>query len=102
MHSRQLQKDFGILCNTTVSSKVMEGTYVAPEGSSKSVVGMLQIIREVSIGVKDRMVVILSPSRTKFNTGKVVKIRRHPMYLVLILATGRPQYQTTRSRNITQ
>ena len=59
MHSRQLQKDFGILCNTTVSSKVMEGTYVAPEGSSESVCGMLQMIREVVFGVKDRMVDIL-------------------------------------------
>ena len=41
MRFRQLQQDFRILGNTAEASKVMEGTYVAPEGSSKSVVGML-------------------------------------------------------------
>ena len=51
MRSRQLQQDFGILGNTTAASKVMEGTYVSPEGLSESVVGMLQIIGEVAVGV---------------------------------------------------
>ena len=56
MRSRQLQQDFGILGNTTAASKVMEGTYVSPEGLSESVVGMLQMIGEVAVGVKDRIV----------------------------------------------
>ena len=59
MRSLQLQQYFGILGNTTAPSKVLKGTYVAPEGSSKSVVGILQMIWEVAAGVKDRMVDIL-------------------------------------------
>ena len=41
MRSVQLQQDFGILGNTTAASKVMEGTYVSPEGLGEIVVGML-------------------------------------------------------------
>ena len=42
-----------------MASKVLEGTYIAPEGSSEGMVGMLQMIRESDVGVKDRMVDIL-------------------------------------------
>ena len=38
---------------------MLEGTYVAPEGSSKSMFGMLQMIGGVAVGVKYRMVDIL-------------------------------------------
>ena len=56
MRSGELQQDLWLLGNTTAASKVLEGTYIAPEGSSESMVGMIQIIRELYVGVKDRMV----------------------------------------------
>ena len=59
MWSGQLQQDSCILGNTTAAPKVLEGTYVAPEGSSESVVRMLQMIREVNVGIMDRMVDIV-------------------------------------------
>ena len=59
MRYGKLQQDSGILSNTTVASKMMEGEYVATEGSSKSMVGMLQMIRGVAVGIKDRMVDIV-------------------------------------------
>ena len=59
MRSGQLNQDFGILGNTTSAYKVLKGTCVAPEGLSDSVVGMLQMIREVAVGVKGRIVDIL-------------------------------------------
>ena len=55
----QIQQDFGLLGNTTAASKVLEGTYIAPGVSSESVVTMLQMIGEVAVGVKDRMVDIV-------------------------------------------
>ena len=39
----QLHQYFGLLGNTAAASKVLEGTYIAPEVSSKIVVGMLQV-----------------------------------------------------------
>ena len=59
MRSGQLNQDFGVLGNTTAATKVLEVTYVAPEGSNESVVRMLKIIEEVAVGVKDRAVDIL-------------------------------------------
>ena len=59
MHSVELQQGIGILGNTTADSNVLKGKYVAFEGSSKIVVGMLQMIGEVAVGVKDRMVDIV-------------------------------------------
>ena len=59
MWSRKLQQDFGMLGNTTEAPKVLEGMYVSPEGSIESVVGMLQMIGEVAVGVKYRMVDIV-------------------------------------------
>ena len=44
---------------------MLEWTYVAPEGSSKSVVDMLHIIAEVYAGIKDKMVDIVIPNRPK-------------------------------------
>ena len=38
---------------------MLEGIYVAPEGSSNSMVSMLQMIGEVAVGVNDRMVDIM-------------------------------------------
>ena len=45
MRSGQIHQEFGKLVNTTAASKVMEGMYVAPEGSRESMVRMLQMIR---------------------------------------------------------
>ena len=59
MWSVQLQKDFGLLGETTADSKVLEGTYIASEVSSESMVGMLHMIGELAIGVKDTMVDIV-------------------------------------------
>ena len=59
MRSGQVQQDFGILGNTSAVSKMVEGTYVAPEGSSNSVFGMLHMIGLVSVGVKDTIVDIV-------------------------------------------
>ena len=59
MRSGQLHHYFGVLGNTTSAYKVLKGTCVAPEGLSDSVVGMLQMIREVAVGVKGRIVDIL-------------------------------------------
>ena len=56
MRSGQLQWGFGLLGKITKDYMVLEGTYIAPEGLSKRVVGMLKTIREVAVGVKDRMV----------------------------------------------
>ena len=59
MRYGQLQQDFGILGNTTAAYKVVEASYVAPEESSQSRVGMLQTIGGVSFGVKDSIVDIV-------------------------------------------
>ena len=59
MRSRQLQLDFGLLGITIAAYQVLEWTYVAPEGSSKSVVDMLHIIAEIYAGIKDKMVDIV-------------------------------------------
>ena len=55
----QINQEFGLLRNTTAVSKVLEGTYIYLEGSSKSVVGMLKMIEEVDVGVRDSMVDIV-------------------------------------------
>ena len=55
MRYGQLYQDFGLLDNTIAASKMLEGTYVAPEGSRESVVDMLQTIEEVAVGAKDRI-----------------------------------------------
>ena len=70
MRSVQLQQDFGILGNTTETSTVLEGTIVSPEGSIQSLVGMLKMIAEVAVGVKDRMfdIVITHQEYTKYYT----------------------------------
>ena len=59
MRYGQLQQGSNLLGNTTADYKVLEGTYVAPEVSSESVVGMLQMILELAFGVNYMMVDIL-------------------------------------------
>ena len=59
MLSRQIQKKFWLSGNTTADSKSLEGTYVAPKVLSERMVSMLQMIGEVDIVVKDRMVNIV-------------------------------------------
>ena len=44
MWSGKLQQDFGLLDNTTATSKVLKEKYIAPEGTSKSMIGMLHMI----------------------------------------------------------